>query len=170
MNVPAFGAILAISALVAWILFHVAHGAVVAAEQRSLASAVPRMTEPLAQDVELLHALRALGKRMFFVAYLCGAALAGGGGAAVQWSGLGPGDRAVAAAVLLVALALPMVYAPRPVKAGYARARGVSRAELRSRRTTAFRVMWLLIAAWPVPAAFAVESTVVDRVVFTAVG
>lgn len=169
MNVPVLVVIVAISALVACILFYQARRAVGSAEQRSLASAAATMTEPQVQDVELLHALRALGKRMFFVAYLCGAALAGGGAAAVHWSSLGPGGRAANVAVLLVVLAVPMVYAPRPVKAGYARARGISRAELRSRRTTAFRVMWLLIAAWPIPVAFAAESTVVDRILFTAV-
>ncbi|HEY5049553.1 MAG TPA: M48 family metalloprotease, partial [Acidothermaceae bacterium] len=167
MNVPMLGAIVAISALVAWILFHLAHGGVVAAEQRSRGTTA--QGEPPAADVELLHALRALYKRMYFTAYLCGAALAGGGVAAVQWSSLGPGGRVVTGGVLLVVLALPMMFAPRPVATGYARARGISRAELRSRRTTVFRVIWMLIAAWPVPVAFAVEPMVVDRVFFAAV-
>jgi Zn-dependent protease with chaperone function len=106
---------------------------------------------------------------MFLIAYLCVAALAALGAGAVQWSSLGPAGRAATGGVLLVALAVPMVYAPRPVTAGYARARGVPRAQLRSPRSIAFRIMWALVALWPVPVAFAVESTVVGRILFTAV-
>jgi len=169
MGVATLGAVVAISALVAWILFHLAQGRVVAAEQRSLASVATAPAESPDADVELLHALRALSKRMWSAAYLSGAGLAGGGAALIDWSSLGLGGRTVAGAVLLVAWALPMVFAPRPVAAGYARARGVPRELLRSRRAIAVRVTLFVTWAWPMPVAFAVESTLPTRILFAAV-
>lgn len=163
-------AILAIAALLAWILYHLARRAVAAAEKRAQALTASMFVDSAVAEAEFVHALRALSKRTWFRAYICGAFLAGFAAAvAVRWSSLESGGRIGAGAVLVVAWAMPTVLAPRPVAAAYARARGIPPAQLRSRRTTAVRVTFLAMWLWPLPVALAVASTATTRILFTAV-
>jgi Zn-dependent protease with chaperone function len=169
MNLPVLISIIAVSAVVSWVLVHMAHRGVLAAEQHARAVAPASPVETSEADVELVHGLRALAKRMWFTSYMCGAAIAGGGAVGVHWSAIGTGSRLLAGAILLAAWALPVVLAPRPVAAAYARARQIPLALLRSRRVIAVRVIMIAIWIWPIPVAFTVESTVLDRIAFTAV-
>ncbi|HTC69773.1 MAG TPA: M48 family metalloprotease [Acidothermaceae bacterium] len=168
MSLPELIAVIAISVILSWILLHIARNGVLAAEQRVRATPVEAV-DPIEANVELVHELRALTKRIWFTSYMFGAALAGGGAAGVHWSAIGTGSRLLAGAVLLAAWALPVVVAPRPVAAAYARAREIPLALLRSRRVVAIRVIMIAMWVWPTPVALAVESTVVDRIAFTAV-
>ena len=161
--------IVGISGLVTWILVHLARGGVIAAEREWRATIGSALVERPVADADFLHALRALYRRTSLMAYMCGAAFVGFGAATVHWSNIGAGDRIAAGALFLLAFALPMVFAARPVAAAYARARGIPRGQLRSPRMIALRLILVAMWVWPFPVAFAVETTVPARILFTAI-